>query len=547
MLLKHTIHTELFTAVLIFCPFSLVLAQTPPTNATPSAKTAPIYNVTVVGRTVDAVNYQYRSGPTQIDFRGTVLLPQGKGDAVVESKAGRTDVDARFEHLAPVQQFGREYLTYVLWAITPEGQAKNLGEVLANGSDKAHTHVTTDLQKFGLIVTAEPYSAVHVPSDVVVLENQIRPDTIGATEPIRVHVELMPRGTYTYNVPSEPPVAGRSVSMSEYEELLELYQAQNALQIAEAQGAAKYAPEVLEKARSEYENARQLQSRKHADKDVVVTAARGATQRAEDARALTVSRKHDAELADARSKAEREQQLRLQAEAQVRSAQAEAADAQAKAVAASNALVSERNARSTEEKAAVQQATEQQSAALSTPPPPPPQPVTAPPAAAYVTPPAGQNEPDDSRVALRVQLLAQLKGSFDALDTERGLVVTLPDQDFHGVALQSSFAESLRKLVAIVKSRPGLEVEVDGNSDTGGSAGEQFSLDRATEVEDALIRDGLAENLIQARGLGDARPFGPNTTEQGKQDNRRVEIIIHGDPIGNRASWNKPYSVNLGR
>lgn len=541
MLLKRTIDTRLLIAVLIFCPYISGQAPNAPADEKPASKTAPIYNVTVVGRTVHAVNYQYRSGPTQIDFRGTVLLPQGKGNAVVESKTGRTDVDAHFERLAPPQQFGTEYLTYVLWAITPEGQAKNLGEVLANGSDKAHTHVTTDLQKFGLIVTAEPYSAVHVPSDVVVMENQIRPDTIGGTEPIQAHFELMPRGSYTYNVPSGPPVAGHSVSMAEYEELVELYQAQNALQIAESQGAAQYAPDVLGKARSEYENARQLQSRKHADKDAVVTAARGAAQTAEDARALTVSRRKDAEVAEANGKAEHEQQLRLQAEAQTRNAQAEAAEAQAKAVAAANALESERSARNVAGNSA-----EQQPAALNAPPPPPPA-ESAPLAASYVNPPAGQNEQGDAHIALRAQLLAQLKQSFDALDTGRGLVVTLPDRDFQGVILQPSFAEGLRKLVSIVKSQPGLTIEVDGNSDTGGSAGDQFSLDRATEVEDMLIRGGLSEKLITARGLGDSHPFGPNTTPQGKADNRRVEIVIHGDPIGNRAAWDKPYSVDLGR
>ncbi len=529
MLLKRATHIDLLTVVLVFCPLNLLRAQDPP-----AGKPAPIYNVTVVGRTVDAVNYQYRTGPTPIDFRGTVLLPQAKGAALVESKTGRTDVDAHFEHLAPPQQFGTEYLTYVLWAITPEGQAKNLGEVLANGSDKAHTHVTTDLQKFGLIVTAEPYSAVHVPSDVVVMQNQIRPDTIGGVEPIQAHFELMPRGSYTYNVPSGPPTAGRSVSMSEYEELVELYQAQNALQIAEAQGASQYAPEVIAKARSEYENARQLQSRKHADKDAVVTAARGAAQTAEDARALTASRKKDAEVAEAKSSAEHEQQLRLQAEAQVQRAQTEAADAQAKAVAAANALESERSAH---------RGAEPQIAVVGPPPPP----ESAPPAASYANPSAGENEAGDSHTALRVRLLGQLKESFDALDTGRGLVVTLPDRNFQGVILQPSFAEGLRKLVNIVKSQPELTVEVDGNSDTAGSSGEQFSLDRATEVEDMLIRGGLPATLIAARGLGDSHPFGPNTTAQGKQDNRRVEIVVHGDPIGTRASWDKPYSVNFGR
>jgi hypothetical protein len=309
----------------------LARAQNPSANP----ESVPIYNVNVIGRTVDAVNYEYRSGPVEIDFRGTIILPDSKGNATVESKAGRTEIDAHFEHLASTQHFGAEYLTYVLWAITPDGRVKNLGEVLVNGADKAHTHVTTDLQAFGLIMTAEPYSAVRVPSNVVVLENQVRPGTVG-TEPIQAHFELMPRGTYTFNVPTNPPAGGPKVSMSEYEETLELYQALNAVQIAQAQGAAQYAPDVMQKARMKYENARQLEIR-HAKPNAVVTAARDAAQTAEDARALATARKHDAELAAARSDAEHEKQLRLDAEAKAERAQSEAAAAQAQKVGAGNA------------------------------------------------------------------------------------------------------------------------------------------------------------------------------------------------------------------
>src|SRR6516164_1385915 len=167
------------------------------------SQSVPIYQVTVIERSVKAVSYQYLGGQTQIDFAGTVLLAQAKGTAIVESKSGRTQIGARFSNLAAPSRFGGEYLTYVLWAITPEGHPKNLGEIIPGSSDKAHTQVTTDLQSFGLIVTAEPYAAVRLPSDVVVMENVVRPDTLGSTEPINVKYELMPRGAYTYQVPSD--------------------------------------------------------------------------------------------------------------------------------------------------------------------------------------------------------------------------------------------------------------------------------------------------------------------------------------------------------
>jgi len=165
-------------------------------------KSVPIYSVNVIERTVKAVNYQYRSGPTMIDFRGTVLLPEAKGDAIVESRQGRTEIEAHLNHLLPPQRFGREYLTYVLWSISPEGRPHNLGEVVPGGSGKASVRVTTDLQAFAMIVTAEPYSAVRQPSDVVVLENQLRPDTAGSTVTVNAKYELLPRGQYTWNVNS---------------------------------------------------------------------------------------------------------------------------------------------------------------------------------------------------------------------------------------------------------------------------------------------------------------------------------------------------------
>src|SRR5215210_6238277 len=175
---------------------SAVHAQT----ALPPRPSVPIYQVTVVERTVKAVNYQYRSGPTRIDFQGTVLLPHAKGGATVESKSGRVEIAAEFDRLEPATRFGPEYLTYVLWAITPEGHAKNLGELLTDAGNDAHVRVTTDLQTFGLIVTAEPYSAVRQPSNVVVMENEVRKDTVGKIQMVQAKYELLPRGHYTYTV-----------------------------------------------------------------------------------------------------------------------------------------------------------------------------------------------------------------------------------------------------------------------------------------------------------------------------------------------------------
>src|SRR5579859_5826857 len=136
------------------------LAFCQPPNAGPRDETAPLYRITVVGRTSKAVNYQYRSDPTMVDLRGTVLLPHAMGDAIVKSRQGRTEIDAHLDGLTTPQRYGGEYLTYVLWAVTPQGRPHNIGELIPDSGDKARVHVTTDLQAFALIVTAEPYSAV---------------------------------------------------------------------------------------------------------------------------------------------------------------------------------------------------------------------------------------------------------------------------------------------------------------------------------------------------------------------------------------------------
>ena len=256
---------------------------------------APIYKVTVERRAIPAINYGHRSQSTKIGFRGTVLLPSAKGEAVVRSRVGAVEIDAKFEHLEPPTRFGREYLTYVLWAITPDGRTQNLGEVVANGSNKARLRVTTSMQAFGAIVTAEPYFAVAHPSNVVVLENELRRDTAGKVEEVEAKYELLPRAPQPLSAehvnlrPADSTVANK-VPQDQYEAVLALYQARNALQIARAQGASREAVATLQQAEQLYQQAQQLQAEKADSKRVVLTA-REAAQAAEDARTIAERRK----------------------------------------------------------------------------------------------------------------------------------------------------------------------------------------------------------------------------------------------------------------
>ena len=247
---------------------------------------APIYRITVVQRSLSAVNYGRRSGPTKIDFRGTVLAPGTHGNATVEAKAGAVGIHAKFAGLDSPAKFGAQYLTYVLWAISPEGQTERLGEIITNHSDDAKLDVTTSLQTFGLLVTAEPYFAVTKPGPVVVMENVLRPDTVGASEQVSAKYELLPRAeNYTVNLSPDAKNSGSGpmVSQREYEATLALYQARNAIQIARAEGIDSRARETLEKAEHLEQEAEQIPNRK-ANSERVISLARQAAQTAEDAR-----------------------------------------------------------------------------------------------------------------------------------------------------------------------------------------------------------------------------------------------------------------------
>lgn len=507
----------------------LSFACAAPCQETPKGDHVPIYDVTVIERTTKAINYAYRGGATKIDFRGTILLPQAKGEATVESLRGRTEVDAKFENLLPTTRFGHEYLTYSLWAITPEGAAHNIGEIVPDGSNKAKLHVTTELQAFGLIVTAEPYSATRKPSDVVVMENQVRPDTVGKIEQINAKYELLPRGRYTWEVPAalQSGVSGApKVSMNEYEAILELYEAQNAVGIARAAGADQYAHDTLANANTLLEQARHLQMSK-APTNVVVETARESAQTAEDARVLTDRRRSDEKVATAQREVSQARQVAAQAETAASQARAEADTQRAQAQA-------DRQARDrAEADAADARATLSQAKAAP------------PPVVAQIVRP-NPKEADDARKAdARMRLHQDLSSALPTLDSPRGLIATIPDADFNGSELTAVATAQLARIVAVLAPNPDLRIDVEGYSDT--AAGATYSELRADSVRRFLVNRGIMPSRVTASGLGDARPVASNATPSGRTTNRRVEIVITGDSIGEHAAWDRTYSLVPGR
>jgi outer membrane protein OmpA-like peptidoglycan-associated protein len=471
-----------------------------------------IYNVTVVGKTVTSVSYQHRSGSTMIGFQGTPLLPLAKGNAKVDSKQGSIVVSASFKNMESAQKYGKEYLTYVLWAITPEGKPNNLGELLLDG-DNSKLTATTNLQSFGMIVTAEPYFAVSMPSDVVVLENVVRPDTVGTSEQVTANYELMQRGGYTYDMSkAREPITDFSPKVP-----LEVYEARNAISIAQSAGADTLAPDAFQKALSSLAQADSLLAKK-SDKKQVIAAARDAVQTAADARTIAVKRAAQqkaaaeqaaaqAAVAAAEAKQKQDAAARQQAEIQKLQAERDAAQAAAaKAQADAAALAAQQQAN-----AAQQQAKAAEEAAAKS---------------------------EAEKQALRAALLDQFNRVLPTTDTPRGLQVNMADVlfAFGKFELQPPAREALAKFSGIVLAHPGLHLSVEGYTDSVGSDAfnQTLSEQRANAVRDYLVQQGLDPTSITATGFGKSNPVASNDTAAGRQQNRRVEIIISGEVIGTK-------------
>src|SRR3984885_7402599 len=376
----------------------------------------PVFRVSVFARTTKAVNYRHRGGSTIVDLRGTELMPTVGGHAKVDGKAGRLAVSVELTHLPAASTLGGQFLTYVLWAITPEGRAVNLGEILPSDGGKDRIDVTTDLQAFGLIVTAEPYYSVVRPSNKVVAENILRQETKGFEEPIDAKFDVLEGSQYTIDVPAEQLPA----SQADHNAPLDLLEARNAVAIAKAAGAKQYAPDSLAKAEDMLQRAEDYLQRKQG-RTPIGTATRGATQMAEDARVLTLRRKEQ-ERIEADRRAHEDAQAKAEADAQAAQAQAAQAQAQADEDARRRAAAEQAQAEAQRQQAAAQ--AQQQQAEAAT--------VAAPQAAAEAD--RQRAEADRQRQdairqkeEMRARLLAQLNQVLQTRDTARGLIVSMPD------------------------------------------------------------------------------------------------------------------------
>lgn len=564
------------TVLLVAC--GVLSAQTPAQERTENANrvaagNAPIYRVSVTERTAKAISYQHRSGATKINFSGTTLMPAAHGQAKVESKQGYIEIEVEFRNLPEATQFGAEYLTYVLWAITPEGRTSNLGEILRNGTS-GKLDVTTELQVFGLVVTAEPYFAVSRPSDVIVMENEVRPDTAGKVEAIDAKYELLQRGQYEHLANVLDLRVNRKMP-------LELYEARNAIQIARTSGADRYATETFQKAESNLKQAEAYRARNAGSKPVTMSA-RQAVQIAEDARAIAVKRQDDELLANERqagaareivaengrvaAQSETDRVTREAAGARV-DAQAEAArvkrdnDAQAAAAQteadrlkrnndAQNAAAqteADRLKRDSDAKLAsaqneagrLKQDNDAKMAAAQTETDRLRQENDAQRATAQIDLDRVGREKaqlEKEKTELRGQLLLQFNAILQTRDTARGLIVNMSDVLFDTAkfSLRPEAREKLAKVAGIVSGHPGLRLDVEGHTDNvgGDDYNQELSEHRGSAVRDYLNQQGMAAGSVSTRGFGKTQPIATNDTAAGRQQNRRVELVISGEVIG---------------
>jgi outer membrane protein OmpA-like peptidoglycan-associated protein len=540
-------------------------AQTNSQNLTVEPMSSmPVFRVTVVSRSVQAVNYQHRSGSSKLDFAGTDLMPSAKGEANVNSKRGSIEIDAEFGELQKPTAFGNEYLTYVLWAISPEGRAANLGEVLVGGNHRSKVRVTTDLQAFALIVTAEPYYAVRQPSNVVVLENVVRADTKGTSESVNAKYELMERGGY---IPTgykfDPVILNAKLP-------LEFFEARNALRIAQSEGAEQYASDSYQHAVQLMNTADGYAIDKHIDKKPLIAVAREEVQTAEDARQIAVKKMDDVRLANerqnsadaqAQSQAQADDAARqrdqaqsdtaaalaakTQAQADAANAQAARAQAQSDAVSAQAAKAQAESdaARARNEAADAQAATAQAKSDMADSQASSANALSAAQADADQSRLAAQQaqfnvqQAETDKAAMRAKLSEQLNSILQTRDSARGLIVSMSDVlfDTGKYSLKPGAREKLAKVAGILLAYPGLNIEVGGYTDNvGGDAMNQtLSENRASSVRDYLVQQGVATGSVSSKGFGNTLPVASNGNSAGRQQNRRVELLVSGDAIGN--------------
>jgi len=512
-------------------PVAAAATTAPATTAAP----APADTATV-SRTTRAVHYRLQGGSAKVDFQGTDLLQRASGEARIEGKKTNFQVEAKFQNLEDATKFGLEYLTYVLWAVSPEGRPVNLGEVMLEHGN-AHVKAFTDLQTFGLIVTAEPYFAVTQPGNMVVMESASVSG--GGSENIEAKYELAPRGTYSStNTHIQDAIFGIDSKSP-----LELFEARNAVRIAKNASADKYAAFIFSKAGQQMMHAEEVYRQKQ-NRATVEAAAKEAVETAEEARLMAVKKKAEDEAAgeaaarEAKARADADAEAKRRNDAEIARAQAEEARAAAEqAKAEAEKMKQEALAAAQEAQAAKEAAEKAKAEAVAQQ-----QVLAAEADKAKASAAQSENlrqQAEKEKQELRARLLQQLNSVLATRDSARGLIANMSDVLFRSgsVDLLPAARERLAKVSGIVLAYPSLHVSIEGHTDSVGTDeyNQDLSERRAESVRDYFVRGGIPEGTVDARGFGKAEPVASNETPEGRQQNRRVELVLSGDAIGNGA------------
>ncbi len=511
----------IFVSVFALATMAVAQTQTSVSSNVPAA-------ATTVSRTTKAVHYRLQGGTTKVDFRGTDILQRATGEARVEGKKTNFEIDAKFQGMEDATKFGLEFLTYVAWAVSPQGRPVNLGELSLDHNGNAHVKAYTDLQTFGMIVTAEPYFAVTQPGNMVVMESA--PVNGGGGEAIDAKYELVTRGTYSStNTHIQDAIFGIDSKTP-----LELFEARNAVRIAHIAAADKYAASILSKAGQQLLHAEEIYRQKQ-NKAAVEAAAKEATETAEEARLMAVKQKAEDEAqaaaaareAKARADADAEAKRRADAEAARAQAEKARADAEQARAQAEQAKAEAERMKEEAEKAKAEAVAQQQILAAETD--------KAHAAAAQSE--SLRQQAEKEKQDLRARLLQQLNSILATRDSARGLIANMSDVLFRSGSFEllPAARERLAKVSGIVLAYPSLHVAVEGHTDSVG--GDQYNQDlsehRAQAVRDYFVQQGIPSGAVEARGFGKSEPIASNDTAEGRQQNRRVELVLSGDAIGN--------------
>jgi len=486
------------------------------------AQSPPVPARDLVSKSIKAVSYTVGGGSTTVDLRSTSLIPPATGEAVVKAEKGVTKVEASVIGLAEPSRLGTEFLTYVLWVVSPEGRFSNVGEIQLDNSHRGKLKATTPLQTFSLFITAEPYFAVRQPGEMVVMENELRKGTKGKIVIVGDY-QLMRRTQYQK---MGNPLA---LTLDLKNVPLELYQARNAVEIAKSRNADKYASDIFAKADGGLKMAENALARKANRKEIISTA-RLTIQSSEDARALAVQRQEEERIQQERAAAAAGAKAEAEAKAATEAAKAKAeADARAATLRRQAEEEANRQAELAQAREAKLKA-EAETASLK---------AKAEADALRMKEEAANAEAVRARQAaeaLRAQLLEQFNRILETRDTPRGLVVTMADVlfDVGKYDLRSATREKLARLSGIVVAHPGLQLDIEGHTDSTGSdeLNEKLSAQRALSVQSYLAEQGIRQEYLTAKGFGKTMPVADNATAAGRQQNRRVELIVSGEVIG---------------